>query len=123
MLLTRNFDSKTIFCIINLKWMNEWMMVMYLKNVENPSLKRSGNMLKQLVSGIKTLISILFTVLFWVAIIKNIKKLIFIEIKKMERFVRNLLNEIKVLKNWVADLIYLYFQCCSDYSRIIFLIF
>jgi hypothetical protein len=40
------------------------MMVMYLKNVENPSLKRSGNMLKQLVSGIKTLISILFTVLF-----------------------------------------------------------
>jgi hypothetical protein len=54
--------------------------------------------LEQLVNEIKTVLSILFTVLFLVSIIKNIKKLIFIEIKKTERFVINLLNEIKILK-------------------------
>jgi hypothetical protein len=56
-------------------------------------------MLKQLVRGIKTVLSILFAVLFVVSTVKHIKKLMFIEIKKMEKFVRNLLNETKVLKN------------------------
>ena len=60
---------------------------------------RSDCMLKQLVRGIKTVLSILFAVLFVVSTVKHIKKLMFIEIKKMEKFVRNLLNETKVLKN------------------------
>ena len=56
-------------------------------------------MLKQLLSGIKTVLSILLAVLFVVSTAKHIKKLFFIEIKKMEKFVRNLLNETKILKN------------------------
>jgi len=56
-------------------------------------------MLKQLVSGIKTVLSILLAVLFVVSTVKHITKLVFIEIKKMEKFVRNLLNYTKVLKN------------------------
>jgi hypothetical protein len=52
-------------------------------------------MLKQLVSGIKTVLSIFLAVLFVVSMVKHIKKLIFIEIKKMEKFVRNLLNGLR----------------------------
>jgi len=56
-------------------------------------------MLKQLVSGIKTVLSIILAVLFIVSTAKHIKKSLFIEIKKMEKFVKNLLNETKILKN------------------------
>jgi len=56
-------------------------------------------MLKQLVSGIKTVLSILLSVLFVVSTVRHIKKLFFIEIKKMGKFFRNLLNENMVLKN------------------------
>jgi hypothetical protein len=67
--------------------------------VETLNIKRSDRMLKQLVSGIKTVLSILLAVLFVVSTAKHIKKLFFIEIKKMEKFVKNLLNETKILKN------------------------
>jgi len=56
-------------------------------------------MLKQLVSGIKTVLSILLAALFIISTAKHIKKVFFIEVKKMEKFVRNLLNENMVLKN------------------------
>lgn len=55
-------------------------------------------MLKQILSGIKTVLSILLVFLFVVSVVRHIKKLFLIEIKKMEKFVKNLLNETNVLK-------------------------
>ena len=80
-------------------------------------------MLKQLVSGIKTVLSILLAALFIISTAKHIKKVFFIEVKKMEKFVRNLLNENMVLKNWVSDSVYSQFWFCLEYDTIIFFIF
>jgi len=73
-------------------------------NIHNPEPKDYDRNLLRWTMAIR----LIFRYIDVNSIVKHIRKLFFIESKEMEKFIRNLLIEIMVLKKWVLDSVYSY---------------